>query len=145
MTWSIPTSASLYPPKTHSKSTRRSIGWLELEGTLRGCLVPIPAVHRDSHSSSSAQSPIQPDLGCLQGWGTTASLGNLSHCLTTPAFGCSCHSHKRSIKHRQLPQHSAIRWGGSLGEELRYSFAEAFLPTDREQSGQWQRDLTEYL
>jgi len=39
--------------------------------------VPLPAVHRDSHSSSSAQCPVQPDLGCLQGRGTTASLGNL--------------------------------------------------------------------
>ena len=58
------------------------IGWFEWEGTLRGRLVPLPAVHRDSHSSSSAQSPVQPDLGCLQGRGTTASLGNLCHCLT---------------------------------------------------------------
>ena len=53
-----------------------------LEGTPKGHLVPLPAVHRDSHSSSSAQSPVQPDLGCLQGRGTTASLGNLCHCLT---------------------------------------------------------------
>ena len=46
------------------------------ELTLKGHLVSLPAVHRDIHSSISAQNPIQPDLGCLQEWGTT-SLGNL--------------------------------------------------------------------
>jgi len=25
-----------------------------------------------------------PDLGCLQGWGTPTSLGNLCHCLSAP-------------------------------------------------------------
>lgn len=62
------------------------IEWFGLEGTPKGRLVPLPAVHRDSHSSSSAQSPVQPDLGCLQGRGTTASLGNLCHCLATYIF-----------------------------------------------------------
>ena len=32
--------------------------------------VPLPALNRDTHSSISAQRLIQPDLGCLQGWGT---------------------------------------------------------------------------
>ena len=35
----------------------------ELEGTLKGCLIPLPALNRDTHSSISAHSPIQPDLG----------------------------------------------------------------------------------
>ena len=56
---------------------------IELEGTPRGHPVQPPAVHRDTHSSISAHSPVQPDLGCLQGWGTTTSPGNLCHCLTT--------------------------------------------------------------
>jgi len=56
------------------RQVHREIEWFELEGPLRGRLVPLPAVHRDSHSSSSPQSPVQPDLGCLQGRGTTASL-----------------------------------------------------------------------
>jgi len=52
----------------------------ELEGILEGHPVQPPAVHRDTHSSISAHSPVQPELGCLQGWGTTTSLCNL--CLT---------------------------------------------------------------
>ena len=31
----------------------------------------------------AAQSRIQPGLECLQGWGTTTSLGNLFQCITT--------------------------------------------------------------
>jgi len=57
------------------------IEWLELEGTPKGCLFALPAEHRDTHSSSSAHSPI-PDRGCLQGWGTTTSLGTL--CSVSP-------------------------------------------------------------
>uniref|UniRef100_G1N0A0 Uncharacterized protein n=1 Tax=Meleagris gallopavo TaxID=9103 RepID=G1N0A0_MELGA len=40
----------------------------ELEGTLKSNLVPAPAMSRNTHSSISAQNPVQPDLGCLQGW-----------------------------------------------------------------------------
>jgi len=47
-----------------------------LEGAPQDPLVPLPAMHRDTHSSISAQSP-SPDLGCLQGWGSTASPGKL--------------------------------------------------------------------
>jgi len=35
-----------------------------------------PALSRDTHSSIGAHSP-SPELGCVQGWGTTASLGAL--------------------------------------------------------------------
>ena len=31
----------------------------------------------------AAQSHIQPGLECFQGWGSTASLGNLFQCVTT--------------------------------------------------------------
>ena len=55
----------------------------ELEGPLKTILSNSPPLNRDTHSSISAQSPVQPDLGCLQGWGTTTSLYNLCHCLTT--------------------------------------------------------------
>ena len=51
------------------------IEWFELEGTFEGCQVPLSAMQRDTHSSSSAHSPC-PDLGGLQGWGSTASLYN---------------------------------------------------------------------
>jgi len=55
----------------------------ELEGTLKDHLIPLPAVHRDTHSSLRCSEPVQPDLGCLQGWGTATYLGNLCQCLTT--------------------------------------------------------------
>ena len=57
--------------------------WFQLEGTSKGRLVPLPALSRDTHSSISAQSPFQPDCGCLQGWGTATSLGTLCWCFTT--------------------------------------------------------------
>ena len=53
-----------------------------MEGTFKGRQVPLPAVHRDTHSSISAQSPIQPDFGYLQGQGSTSSLGNLCSALS---------------------------------------------------------------
>ena len=68
---------------------------LELKGTRKGYLVPLPALNRDTHTSISAHSPVQPDLGCLQGWGTTASQGNLCQCFQTLlcsilSFGFEC-------------------------------------------------------
>ena len=39
----------------------------------------LPALSRDTHGSISAQSPVQPDRGCVQGWGTATSLGTLCH------------------------------------------------------------------
>jgi len=72
------------PALSNSKEVER--GWSKfkvlsvesftLKGTLQEHLVPLPAMHRDTHSSISAQSP-SPDLGCLQGWGTTTSLSSL--------------------------------------------------------------------
>jgi len=49
-------------------TSHRAIEWFGVEGTLQGHLVPLPAMHGDTHSSISAHSP-SPDLGCLQGWG----------------------------------------------------------------------------
>ena len=54
-----------------------------MDGTLKCHLVQPPAMNRDTHSSISCSEPVQPDLGCLQGWGTHSSLGSLCQCLTT--------------------------------------------------------------
>lgn len=51
-------------PPCHTSLTE----WSELEGTPRGCLVPLPAAHRDTQSSISAQSAVHPGLACLQRW-----------------------------------------------------------------------------
>ena len=53
----------------------------ELEGTLKGHLVQLPC-NEQGHLQLEqvAQSPVQPDLECLQGW---ASLDNLFQCLIT--------------------------------------------------------------
>ena len=42
-------------------------------------------MQRDIHSSISAQSP-SPDLGCVQGWGSTACLGNQCQCIVWNFF-----------------------------------------------------------
>lgn len=55
--------------------------WFVLEGSSECCLIPLPALSRFTHSSISAQSPVQPDHGCVQGWGTSTFLG--LQCLTS--------------------------------------------------------------
>jgi len=60
---------------SHGRGTKKTFKLrimesFELKGTLKGHPVPLSAANRDTHSSISAQSPIQPDPGCLQGWGT---------------------------------------------------------------------------
>ena len=52
-----------------SKYFHRVIQKSELEGTLKGHLVPLPC-NGTPTAPSGAQSPIQPDLGCLQGLST---------------------------------------------------------------------------
>ena len=46
------------------------IEWFGLEGTFKGCLAQIPD-NKQGHLQLDqvAQSPIQPDLQCFQGWG----------------------------------------------------------------------------
>ena len=45
-----------------------SMEWFELQGALKGHLVPFPAMHRDTHSSISAQRPSSLTLGvCRDG------------------------------------------------------------------------------
>ena len=48
----------------------RIIEWFELEGTFKGHLVQ-PPCHEQGHLplDQVAQSPVQPDLECSQGWG----------------------------------------------------------------------------
>jgi len=72
-----PCSPPLPSPFHLSSSHTESESFDVREGTLKGHLFLLPAVHGDTHSSIGAQSPIQPDWGCLQGWGTTTSLGKL--------------------------------------------------------------------
>jgi len=65
-----------------SSTNCRVTGWLEVEGTLKGHLVRPPAMNRDAHSSISAHSPIQPDLGCLQGWSISHLSAQPVQCFT---------------------------------------------------------------
>jgi len=78
-----------HPPVEHSRCLCRQkagqghricLSWKE---PLQIIWLHLPALNRDTHSSISAHSPIQPDLECLQGWSTTTSLGNLCQCFTT--------------------------------------------------------------
>jgi len=56
------------------------LGSFELEGSLKGHVVQLPALSRDTHSSIGCSEPIQPNPGCRDG-GTTTSPGNLCHCV----------------------------------------------------------------
>jgi len=53
-----------------SKADHRTIEWFGLEGTFKAHLVQLPC-HEQGHLQPDqvAQSPIQPDLECFQGWG----------------------------------------------------------------------------
>jgi len=57
----------------------------ELEGTLNAIWSTSPAMNRDAYARSGAHSPIQPDLGCLQGCGIHCLSGQLIP-LTSPSF-----------------------------------------------------------
>ena len=56
----------------------RMIESFELEGTVKGYLVQLPS-NEQGHLQLNqvAQSPIQPDLECLQGRRSTTSLGRM--------------------------------------------------------------------
>ena len=43
---------------------------IELEGTHKGHLAQLPAMNGHICSSIRCSKPLQPDLECLQGWGT---------------------------------------------------------------------------
>jgi len=70
---------------------------LVLEGTFKDHLIPLPTLNRDTHSSISAQSPIQPDLGCLQGWVIWISLGKWFRCLNTGTLNHLGHTHASHV------------------------------------------------
>lgn len=62
---------------------RSIIEYFELEGALEAS-GPTPLHWTVTPTAPpSSQSPVQPDLRCLYGWGTTISPGNLCRCLTT--------------------------------------------------------------
>jgi len=54
---------------------------LSWRGPLKA-VCPTPCTEQGHPQLHQCSEPIQPDLGCLQGWGTTTSLGNLCQCLT---------------------------------------------------------------
>jgi len=51
----------------------RTIEWFELEGTLEA-ICPTPCSEQGHPQLHQCSEPIQPDLGCLQGWGDVLSL-----------------------------------------------------------------------
>ena len=51
----------------------------ELEGTSKGHLVQPPCGEQGHPQLHQCSEPIQPDRGCLQGWGTITSLGKSTH------------------------------------------------------------------
>jgi len=55
---------------------------LSWRGPLKA-VCPTPCTEQGHPQLHQCSEPIQPDLGCLQGWGTTASLGYMCQCLTT--------------------------------------------------------------
>ena len=59
--------------------SRNGSGWKRPPSPSSSILLPCSGLPL---TSSAAQGPTPPGLECLQGWGTTASLCNLSQCLT---------------------------------------------------------------
>ena len=71
----------LFQLGTFIESLKSIIELFDLEGIVKGCLLCCVQGHQQI--GQVAQSLVQPDLKCLQGWGATTSLGNLCQCLTT--------------------------------------------------------------
>ena len=65
------------------KRAKAIIESLELEGTLKGHLVSLPALSRDTHSSISSQSPSSLTLGVCR---PVTSLCNLCQCCTNTSY-----------------------------------------------------------
>jgi len=55
------------------------IEWFELGGTLKAIWSNFPAVNPQLHQ---CPEPLQPDLGCLQGWGSSTAPSDRCQCLT---------------------------------------------------------------
>jgi len=55
----------------------------KLEGIFKGHLAQHPCNAQRHPQLHQCSEPLQSDLGCLQGQGTTTSLGNLCLCLTS--------------------------------------------------------------
>ena len=66
------------------RKNHRGIESFELEGIFKGHLAQPPATNRNTYTGSGAQSPVQPDLGCLHGAPT--SLGTLCQCFRGPSI-----------------------------------------------------------
>ena len=56
--------------RNNHRTHHRFIEWFKSEGTFKGYLVQLPWIKQGYlQLDQAAQSPIQPDLECLQGWG----------------------------------------------------------------------------
>ena len=61
-----------------AKADHRTIESFELEGTFKNHLVQLLCTEQGHlQLEQIAQSPVQPDLECHQGWASTAPLGKL--------------------------------------------------------------------
>ena len=58
------------------------IEWFESEGIFKAQLSQTPCNEQGHPQLHQCSQPLQTDLGCLQGWGTTTFLGNLCQCFT---------------------------------------------------------------
>lgn len=64
--------------------------WLELHGTQKAIRANLPVMNRDPTAPSVLRGGcVQPELGCLQGWGITMALG-------VEGFTLLCFAHCRS-------------------------------------------------
>jgi len=93
----------------------------ELEGSLEGCLVPLPALSRDTHSPISAHSPSSLTLAvCRDGAPTApwATCANASPPLLYLYQGChfSPRGHSPS-SHMTLLVHTSVGVGGQPTDE----------------------------
>jgi len=89
--------------------------WFELVETLKGHQVQPPCNAQGHPQLHQCSEPLQPALGCLEGWGSTSSLGSLCQCLTT----CIQHFPCIPAAHREpLPAHggSALQVVGVADE-----------------------------
>ncbi len=98
-----------------------------MEGTSKGCLVPLPALSRDTHSSISAQSPIQPDCGCVQGWGTATSLGTLCH--SSPSLATFSLTSSLNLLSFSLKPFPLVLLDSSQSSSERFSLSTCLRPT----------------
>ena len=100
--------------KVFSNLSNSMILRIELEGTFKGHLVPLPAMSRDTHSSISAQSP-PASCWVSAGMGTTTSL---SDPFSMNPSSCLCHK-DRWERLWHMKEHDPGLCKGQLGKPCR--------------------------